>query len=226
MSVGIKEWLDENSKSDYPLSKSIEIKGFITAAAFAQYDGFVPILKSVRVGDVKLDITIQFDTGDKVVELTKAEYFYGISKDIRDDGRRMGVITFGDGVNTLFNDRSNITLVYNVPFEASTVCNIALSAGVYSLQDTIKGSVDINTGDIKHIFFGIDGNDVIWNAVGLSDPLNFTPLKTINGVVPLENNIKIEDSTLIKIIPSFGGLTISLANSELNDSIAPVRKYA
>ena len=226
MSVGIKEWLDENSGSDYPLSKSIGIKGFIVAASFAQYDGFVPVLKTVRVGDTQLDVTITFDIGDKVVTVTKGEYYHGISKEVRHSGRRLGVITFSDGVNTLFNDRANLTLEYNVPFEASVVCVVPLSAGVYSLQTMLKGSVDIDTGVIEHIFFGITGNEVIWNAVGLSTPLNFTPLKTLNNVAPVDNNVKLADSTLIKVVPSFGGLTISLANSELNDKIAPIRKYA
>lgn len=226
MSVGIKEWLDEHSKSEYPLSKSIGVNGFIVAANFTQFDGFIPILKSVKIDDSEMEITIQFDVVEKSVVLTKSEYTRGISKSFYDEGRRLGVVTFSDGVLTLFNDRSNTTLTLNTEFEPSTVCDISLSAGVYRIQDSLKGTVDFETGEVQHIFYGIIGNEVIWNAVGLATPLEFTPLKSINNVPAFENNIKLRDSVLIKVTPAFGGLTISLANSETNDNIAPIKKYA
>jgi hypothetical protein len=226
MSVGIREWLDENSKSEYPLSKSLGVNGVIVSANFTQFDGFVPILKSIKIGDASMDITIKFDVVETTVSLTKNEYFHGISKAYYDGTRRLGIVTFGDGVLTLFNDRTNTTLTPNIEFEPSTVCDISLAAGVYRIQGSLKGSVEIDTGEVPHIFFGVTGNEVIWNAVGLATPLDFTPLKTFNNVAPQDNNIKLQDTTLVKVTPSFSGLTISLANSEINDKIAPVRKYA
>lgn len=225
MNIGVREWLDENSKAEYPLSKNIGITSFIVDAAFQQFDGFVPVLKSVKVTDSTMELTIKFDLLEKVITIIASDYVYGLTKKIYAGTRYLGSIAFGDGFLTMMSSFTNTTKVFNVAFASNVVAAIPTTAGVYSIQN-LSGDVVIEGAAVKHIFFGVTGNDVIWNAVGLPDPLDFQPIKTLNGISPINNSVSLADSEVIKIDPSFNGLLISLASAGLTDKIAPVKKYA
>lgn len=67
---------------------------------------------------------------------------------------------------------------------------------------------------------------VTWNAVGYPDTkVEGYVLKTLNRAIPLHNAVNITESELVKITPAIGGLLFYLANGELNDNIAPLKKY-
>src|SRR4051812_31232458 len=110
-----------------------------------------------------------------------------------DGNRYLGSISFGDGFLTVMASLANTTTTFNIPFAANTVVDVPSTSGVYSIQG-LAGDVTVEGATVKHIFFGVTGNDVLWNAVGLSDPLTFQPLKTINGVSPINNSVSLADS--------------------------------
>jgi len=230
MNIGILDWLNENSKGDYPMSKDIGIKGVIVDASFIQFDDFVPVLKTIKVQETEITFTIQFDKATTTVTVTKSEYTFGIVKKVTLTGNRyVGSLTFGNGIATLFADYLNKTVTVNAAFSPITVCSILSTSGVYSIE-TFNDVVVIDTDDsgVATLFFTINGNTVKWNAVGLpAEPeVAINPLKTINGAAAKNNALTLKDSTLIKFTPNFGALVVSLVNSPLNDNIAPTSNYA
>jgi hypothetical protein len=61
------------------------------------------------------------------------------------------------------------------------------------------------------VFFTINSQIVEWSAVSMpQSTLEFTALKTINGIAPLNNNFIIEESGILKIRPDVEGINIGL----------------
>lgn len=232
MNIGILEWTDENSKGEYPLSKSIGLKDVIVDARFLQFDGSIPVLNtiSVAVNSVKFNITFDQLTKDVVVD--DQSFLDTRTIIVYRDGtnRYLGSLTLGQGFLRLFSASVGSVFKLNTPFAATTVVAINPNSGVFSYQG-LTGAVAINTtntdGD-KNIFFGIDTDLVIWNAVGIPKlPVTtYHPLKTLNGVHPINNQIRIDDSEVLKVQAGLGGLNLELANSPLNDKIGPTVSYA
>lgn len=231
MNIGILDWTDENAKGDYPLLSSIGVKGVIVDASFVQFDGFVPVLNSITVAPTTVTFNITFDRITKNITVDNTTFqdtrFIRIYES--DVTRFIGSLTLGQGFLKLFEENVGSTIILGISFASNTVVSINRKSGVYSFAGLI-GDVGISTATVDDdypIFFGVDGNVVICNAVGIpAIPFNIlSPLKTINGVGPINNQIKIEDSEVLKISAGFNGLNFDLANSVLNDNIAPTQNY-
>jgi tartrate-resistant acid phosphatase type 5 len=68
-------------------------------------------------------------------------------------------------------------------------------------------------------------NPITWNAVSLGDLKDIVALKTLNGVIPVNNEVTIKESDILKIKPGLASLTFGLANSILNDKLSPEKKF-
>lgn len=230
LSIGILDWLDENGEGEYPLSKNIGLKGMIVDASFLQFDNFVPVLNSIKIFNSYIRFNIKFDVITLDINLYKAGFEPGSTfARIYYKNRYLGVLVFGYGVNTAFAEKVGEMFTINTKFVPTTVTSINRSAGLFSL-DGLYGALTISTvvGADKNIYFGVSSNEITWNAVGIPEVPSpaITPLKTINSKPPNNNNVIIKESELIKITPGVNSLTFSLANSDLNDNIAPTKNYA
>lgn len=214
MSIGILEWRNESALSFYPFTKTSALNGFIVDASFLQFDGFIPTLKKVVYGiNNQVTISLECDYGlvEKVCDLSTSKTV------LIDDalGRRIGKLVFSDKpVPTIGTE------IPNVQFLAHTVKSIPSKCGVFTVNG-LFGQLTIRTDlphpDITFSQLGAPSNGVRWQAVtedGATTPqLNY--LKTINGKTPINLNISINDSELIKITKLNNTLTFAL-NSELS----------
>ena len=60
------------------------------------------------------------------------------------------------------------------------------------------------------ISYDVVGNTVTFSAVVLPDTLVIAPLKTLNSVLPANNNDTVSDSSLIKVTPSTSALKFAM----------------
>lgn len=231
MNIGILEWTDENSKGDYPLLNGFGVKAVIVDANFLQFDNSIPVLNTIKVDPTKVTLNITFDRTNKDIVIPNTPFTDTTLIRIFEINttRYMGSLTIGQGLFKLFEDKVGTTIEVNSPFAATTVVSVNRKSGVFTLQGAVEDVlIDSTTTDgDTPIFFGIDGDTVIWNAVGIPPvpPTSFIALKTLNGVAPTNNHIRIEDSEIIKILPNINSLTFDLANSILNDNIGPTKNY-
>lgn len=234
---GVLEWTNENSNSSYPLASPFILNDFIVDAVFHQFDGFIPILKTVTVAQQVATLVITTDAGDVTVEVQKPGVVYSPDYwvEIFEPGtplRSLGYLVFGQGLVQLFATYFNTTLRPGIPFLASVVRSVNSAAGVYSVQARVR-SLELDTGATKvtqSIFFDVntDTSTVTWNAGTLTPvvtTIGTVPLKTLNGVAPLNNAVFIEDSSLIKVTPQSNSVLIELAVPVTHDVISPVLKY-
>lgn len=232
MTNGILPWLNENAKGPYPLSGDIGVRDLIVDASFIQYNNFIPVLKKLVVDSVGITFTIQFDK--EIITFVKLAEGSDVGDSIRlygSEGRYLGVVVFGAGVASSVINKAGLVVSTGIPFEACTVLSISKNSGVHSIESLFG---DLSVLSTTSVFFGIDtdidtGDPIVdFNAVSTPDAPDalVIPLKTLNGVGPVLNNINLLDSEVIKITPSSSGITFSLANSILNDSIGPTVTYA
>lgn len=229
---GILEWSNEHSQSSYPLSQLFEQNDFIVDASFVQFEGFVPIFKSLSILQRVMTLVLTLDSGDVSVEIIKpsTSYFPGqYVQEIYDVSgeRRAGRLVFGGGLPEMFSKHISTALQVNIPFLPSVVRGISKKMGVYSIEGQY-GGVNIYTGLSKitqTLFFDIVNNAVTWNAASVPVSINTNPLKTLNGVVPIANAILIDDSDIIKVTPRGDTVLISVAVPIAFNSISPATKY-
>lgn len=227
--IGILEWTNEHSVSSYPLAKAFTPQDFIVDASFVQFDGFVPVLKSITIKQGKATLVIITDAGDVsvVVSRPSSYYFPGYSVELRAGGRYLGQLVFGQGLVTLFSTHLDAVLKPNIAFLPSVVRGISSRGGLYSLAG-YSGDVNVFTGvtpQLRTIFFDQLGNQVTWNAGWLGNQVEQQPLKTLNGVTPIGNALFIEDSDLVKVTPQGDGVLLSVVVPLSDEVISPVTKY-
>lgn len=228
--IGILEWTNEHSTTNYPLSKPMSPIDFIVDASFVQFDGFVPVLKTVTVKRTQLILALQTDAGEVKVTINKpsSSTFPGGSAVVMGGGRYLGELTFGQGLVNIFVQHLDAVLKLNIPFVPSVVRGVSSKSGVYSLAG-YSGDVDVVTGATpqeRALFFGQAGNQVTWNAGWLGTFIDRVPLKSLNKVLPIGNNVFIEDSDLIKITPSGNNLNVAVVVPLSTEVISPAQKYA
>lgn len=204
-------YLDENAQTPYPLGVDIGFNSVIVDANFIQFDGFIPILQTIKVDvdsssgtpQVDISITILFDAGAQTVIVSPTTQNVYLSA----GGRTVGKLVFGVGLSLLSSRFANKLITLNAPFLASTVRSINSKCGVYSLNGHTY-TVALQTDD-KNMYFNISGNTVTWNCVGFPNTTGGNALKTLNGVSPDNNSIYLSDSTLLRIASGPSSLTFS-----------------
>lgn len=227
--VGILEWTNENSTTNYPLSKAMSPLDFIVDASFVQFDGFVPILKTITVKRTQLIIALQTDAGEVKVVVNKpsSSTFPGTSVVIASGGRYLGELTFGQGLVNIFIQHLDAVLKLNIPFVPSVVRGINSKSGVFALAG-YSGDVDVVTGATppeRALFFDQSAQQVTWNAGWLGTLIDRIPLKSLNKVLPIGNNVFIEDSDLIKITPIGNDLNVAVVLPLSTEVVSPAQKY-
>ena len=214
MKLSTLSWTTETSLSPYPLSKSFGYDSFLIDANFVQFDGFVPILKTIKVADASLEITIKFDLVEKKLSYLKTDITtIGSLKKIYDNERYLGTLVFGSGVTALIGSLGNqSTVTVNLPFLAHTVKAIPSGAGLYSI-DAKYGELSFSSDN--YISYDVDDNDIEFNAVAYPPASEELYLKTLNSVGPTNNNVFIKNTDIIKVTGGTSTVTISLVGSTL-----------
>lgn len=225
---GVLEWTNENGLSSYPLTKMITPSDFLIDASFVQFDGFVPVLKSMTVSQSKVVLVLVTDAGNITVEIAKplSTQFPNTVVAVTTANRKLGFLVFGQGLATIFSLYLDTTLTLNIPFLPSVVRGVNSNAGVYSIEAYTR-AVNIYTGATadQSIFFDVASNNVTWNAGALPTVISTNPLKTLNGVHPIGNAVFIEDSDVIKVLPQSEGLLLSVSIPIMHGVISPVTQY-
>lgn len=208
-------WNNETTLTPFPLTKSFSYDSFLIDANFIQFDGFVPVLKSIQLVDGSIQLTIVFDRTVKILSYLVSELITpGSSKVIRHNNRYLGSLTFGTGVGKLIGSVGNQTLIpLNIPFLASIVKSIPSKAGVYSI-DNKYGDLDF-TSD-AYISYAVDGNEIEFNAVHYPALSTEPFLKTLNSVGPTNNSVFIKNTDIIKIGGDNSTINISLVGTSLS----------
>lgn len=227
--LGILEWTNEHSLSNYPLSKPMSPMDFIVDASFVQFDGFIPVLKSITVQRTQLILALLTDAGEVKVTVAKpaSTFFPGTSVTLESGNRYLGSLTFGQGLLTIFVNHLDAVLRPNIPFHPSVVKGISSKNGVYAIGG-YSGDVEFTTGatpQTRALFYGVEGNMVTWNAGWLGTHLDRTPLKSLNNVLPVNNNVFIEDSDLIKVTPVGSNLDVSVILPLTGEVISPGQTF-
>ena len=227
--IGILEWANEQSLSSYPLSRSMSPSDFIIDASFVQFDGFTPTLKTVVVSRANVVLTIGTDDGEIKVTTAKpsSSVFPGMVVELDNGNRVIGTLTFGQGLVNIFTQHLDATLKLNIPFLPSVVRGINSNSGVYSIAG-YSGDVEVFTGTTtaeRTLFFETTDQEVTWNAGWLGTHIDKVPLKSLNSVLPLNNNVFIEESDLIKISPNGNDLQIDVTLPLTRDVLSPAKKY-
>ena len=225
-------WQNENALSSYPFSEDIDVQDFIVDAKFVQFDNFLPILNYVLVERDRLNLTMTFDCG-QIVDIP----FY---KEAADKGdlhrhlriytpsreRYLGVLSFGEGLYTLWTSYIGRKLVYNKLFLSDTVRSIPSKDAVYTLDGNF-GEVQLATTTADNaIFYNVSTelNSITFNAVGgYTIPDDNTGrgegLRKINLVKPLDNNINLASNDVVKITPlNASSLNIDLVSGSVSQS--------
>lgn len=227
--IGILEWTNEHSTTSYPLAKPMSLMDFIVDASFVQFDGFIPILKTVTVKRTQVIITLQTDAGEVKVTVAKpnTSTLPGSSVVVESAGRYLGQLTFGQGLVNIFVQYLDAVLKLNIPFVSSVVRGVSSKSGVFSLAG-YSGDVDVVTGPTPQervLFFGQEDQQVTWNAGWLGTYLDRVPLKSLNKVLPIGNSVFIEDSDLIKITPTGNNLNVSVILPISTEVVSPAQRY-
>jgi hypothetical protein len=228
---GVLEWRNEHSNNAYPLSSPLFIADLLVDANFVQFEGSLPVFKSLAVTYTVATLTLTIAAVDYAITLTKPStdtYASLTSVKIYDNtDNYLGSLSFGVGLYQLFDRFVNTVHTINIPFLPICVNYLSGSAGVYSIAG-VYGAVNFNTADngVKHIFHHITDQQVEWNAVTVPPLEAGTALKTLNHKAPIENNIQIKDNPVLRFIPDGGGLSVKLATSLANVKILPTTDYA
>lgn len=215
-------WQNENALANYPFAELQEIQDLLVDARFVQFDGFIPILKQIRVDHDTITLSITFDYGEKTnIVLHKSTYMQGDAyRNVRmyseDKSRYLGVLVFGLGAGTLWNDYVGRKLTYSSSFLPETVRSIPSKDAVYKLDDNY-GDLELGRTDNDSTVFyntSLELNAITLNAVGghgVQAGQVKEGLRKINLVPPLHNNINLASNDVIKIRSLNGtSLTIDL----------------
>lgn len=225
----ILEWGNEHSLSGYPLMEKWEILDLLLDARFIQFDDFVPVWKSLSVTQTSAVFTVSSYFGDATCEIPKTTATDVDASLFSSSGIYIGRLVFGPGLAGLFRDYANYSSKLNLQFCPSTVLSIPTKAGVYSIAGQY-GNVKINSGSAtvdQTVFFDVNtpANQVTWNAAYLPLEQLAPALKTLNQKAPVNNNLIIQDSELLKLKPIGSGLEVALIGSAKASKISPSIQY-
>lgn len=216
--IGILDWQNENSLTPYPFAQSFGFEGFIIDANFVQFDGFVPILNNVQITPDVITLSITFYDETRAILLNFDEFTgSGFSKIYRDEQNNyLGTLVFGNLAGNMFDDHVNQIINVNLPFLPSTVRSISSKSGVFSLQSQC-GAVVLNSDGI--MAYELTGNTIQIDALYVPSNSNAPYLKTINGVVPIDNSIFLESGNIIKISTLSSGTILFSLVGENTDTL-------
>jgi len=217
-------WQNENGLSNYPFVDPFTVTGLIVDASFIQFDNFIPHVSKLLIGDDYIDITIFFDSGESTSRYSKSDDLGGV-RELRFydsvDYRYLGVVTLGDGVLLAWSDYVGQVIQKNFHFISTVVRSIPSKDAVYKL-DNSYGDITLGANqDLADVYTEIGGivfqtsaggNTVFYNFQSISNNITFNavanhalpqnrgiyPLKKINLVKPIENNIYISSNDVIK----------------------------
>ena len=222
--VAILEWQNENGLMGYPLTARLVVDAFIVDASFIQFDGFVPILKTVSVGDTTIDLEIQIDTGVITASYTAMKHESGDSnRFIRlyandSNTRYVGCLSFGPDAAVLWSDYAGRKFTPDLPFLSTVVQSIPSKSGVYTLE-SLYGNVLFH--DVASVFFNKNTSleSLTFNAIANNKITPTTALKHINKVPPKDNNIYLTSNDVIKLESvNNTSLKVSLVNGAYGSS--------
>ena len=233
----VLSWQNEHSLESFPLSSPFEVEDFLVDASFIQFDGFTPVLAEVDVKIDRLVVTILFDEGEVETTYLKTSFNAGVTqmRCFGADSRYLGCLTLGAGVESLWSDYVGQNLKSGVSFFSHLVRSIPLKDAVYTL-DKLYGDVEFGAiVDIldplavlatsttsliprgKTVFYNVDKNseNITFNAVknhalGTASVLTLHPLKKINLVAPIANNVYLASNDIIKF-NSFNNQSLNIA---------------
>jgi hypothetical protein len=175
--IGIKEWRDVSKASLYPFEQEVGIQSLFLDASFAQFDGFIPVLKSVQVNSGNVTFEILFDDGVYKHVQQEVDCVEGAIITFRKNSidRYYGHVVAGPGILYALNNMQGVILSPSSPFSAITVRSIPSTAGLYNIEQA-SGNIDIK---LDHSMFAtIAGNTIGWNAVSM--PSNIPEVRLLN----------------------------------------------
>lgn len=201
-------WQNENALSSYPFATDLDVQDFIVDAKFVQFDDSIPILNYVTIDLDRIQLNILFDAGEILITFLKTMYDRGEAyRNVRiynaTGDRYMGVISFGPGTQTLWNEFIGRRLQYNIAFSTETTRSIPSKDAVYTFDGYYGDALLNRTQDDAAIFYNVSIplNSVTFNAVGGHSVAGVTPegLRKINLVGPKNNNVTLSANDVIKI---------------------------
>jgi hypothetical protein len=223
-------WQNENSLSNFPLSSYIEFRDFLVDARFVQFDNFTPVLNTITVDETSVTLTITFDYGtNSNIVLLKQTFLQNTnSTNIRiytpSNNRYLGVISFGSGTLELFKTHVGRTLALDMAFSQDSVRSIPLNDAVYTL-DGLYGDLVLGRGTADDSIFYNTSNSkktIVFNAVKYHEIAGTNTkqgLRKINLVPPIDNNINLSPSEVIRATPNNGAsLLLSLVSGSTNNA--------
>jgi hypothetical protein len=209
--IGTLSWQNDNGLNNYPLmSDSIKIPNVIVDANFLTLDGFIPVLKTMKMSPNTFIITLSVFSGVITVE---TEYpLANNTLNVSDGVIKHGVIVFGDGLQQLRNKYKFSLINVNTAFSPMVVTSLNSKLGVFSI-DNMFGDVHI-TADVKnHVQFTEQAGEVHFDAISFPDCNGLTPLLSLNGTHA--NSVNIKTSDVLNVSAEPGKVTISLAAGAL-----------
>lgn len=229
--LGITEWRDERKFDSYPLAQPYPFQGLILDAKFVQFDGYVPVLTKISLAEGNVTLTIKYDTNEVLIEVN---YITGGGTaniyDVTEGWRYIGTIVCdSDECVRLLTALPSQQLSLNIPFHPSTVHSIPSNTGVYSIAKATGDPLQLVSID-DLISFSVDQSQNKLSLHANCPPGETTstihPIRTINGVPPVNNSVQISPSEVIKISSDTAGLKIDLANNPDRVKITPKLRYA
>ena len=225
--LGILDWHNENSLNHYPLSSRTEFDEYIADANYVQFDNFIPTLINFDVSNTEVTANITTDSGDLATEpFSTTDYDNGLrSTKLKYNGRFLGEIVFSDSVRDLWSSQPNRVLAINTSFSPIVVKTIPRASGVFTLDNHYGALTLDRAATDKNIFYNKTANGITINAVGnhaLGDG-NFQPLKQLNFVPPVNNNITIGTNDIVKVVsPNESQLRFELVGADLPKSSSKI----
>lgn len=206
--TSVLSWQNETTLSPHPLERSIGPDSLLIDANFVQFDNFVPVLNAISAENDKISFEIQFDRVLKVVEVDKSDLTgvpYVVT--IREGTRYLGKLVLGADALNLYDDLASRRLITATKFLKYLVKSIPAGCGVYKVEN-LHGAVEL-TSD-SYVNYDILGQDVTFSAVALPEISTEPYLKTLNLISPVQNNVYMKDSPLVKI-SSNGGYVVGFS---------------
>jgi hypothetical protein len=229
-------WHNEHALTSFPFQTPNEFESLFVDAAFVQFDNFIPRLKNIKFSDDYLRLIILFDSGEITGQLSKNSpnphlRFY------ENASRFLGVVTFGSGLLDFWEKYLGQEIKIDLSFNAHLVRSIPLKDAVYTLDglygvikfdslDDSSTAITMPGGNIntvstgKTVFYNLDAlnENITFNAVKnhhiYSSSKTIKPLKKINLVKPVDNNIYLSSNDVVKFN--------SLNNKRLEVSVAGI----
>jgi hypothetical protein len=217
--LSVLSWDNENALTSYPLLADIVVQDFLVDANFVQFDNYQPKLLTIFVDIAKIVVTLQLDAGVLSATLFKADALVGQENWLtriytEGGGRYLGTLTFGPGINTLWELYNGRKFTINAPFDPNTVRSIPTTCGVYSFAG-IHGAVTLGrTAEDATIFYNAatSKNGIGFNAV-TGHMVSGSPrgLRKLNLVSPVNNNVNLQPNDVLKVSTETGrSLTLEL----------------